>query len=63
MGGYRFKIEIQMLAISLAVTQPETKVNNQNNNDFILRIVLFFLFVNDDKIILPSIVFMHILGL
>jgi len=31
-----------MLAISLAVTQPETKVNNQNNNDFILRIVLFF---------------------
>ena len=50
MGCYRFKIELQMLGISLEVTKPETKVNNQNNNDFILRIVLFCLFVNDDKI-------------
>ena len=28
---YQVKVEIQMLATSLAVTKPETKVNNQHN--------------------------------
>ena len=28
---YQVKVEIQMLATRLAVTKPETKVNNQHN--------------------------------